>query len=71
MKKGSKKKQKDAYPDEQNQDKNCIYIKNIAPFDVERIGKIFKVGKETRIPMELYKLKKAEIRACPHLKVEE
>jgi len=43
--------------------KQYIYVKNIASFDVERVGKTFKTGKKTRIPKELEK----QIKSCSHL----
>lgn len=43
--------------------KQYIYVKNIVPFDVERVGKTFKTGKKTRIPQELEK----QIKPCSHL----
>ncbi|GAH74927.1 unnamed protein product, partial [marine sediment metagenome] len=46
-------------------EKQYIYVKNIAPFDVERGGKIFKAGKKTRIPRDR-KIEK-QIKPCSHL----
>lgn len=40
-----------------------IYIKNIAPFDVERAGRVFKTGEITI----LYSPISLEIKACSHL----
>lgn len=45
--------------------KQYIYVLNIAPFDVERVGKIFKAGKKTRIPRDR-KIEK-QIKPCSHL----